>query len=344
MRISFSRGSFRLGWLSAVVLTLFTILVFSPWASAQELARRLILKDGSYQLVTKYEVKGDRVHYYSAERDEWEELPTSLVDWPATEKYQNDRSAAVSAADAAAVDKEMKSEADADTEAPLPQVAPGLRLPEETGVFLLDNFKGEPQLVEMQQSEGDVSESKKGNILRAAINPVAGMKQSIELDGEHSKIQSHVAVPSIYLNVEDSPDASPWETQSKPTDNSTNGQSPAPQAQQPQQAEKAVVPFDRYRIVRVETKNGKRIVGDVKRGVTGKITSDQKYVKTTIDRVTGGWLKLTPSEDMAPGEYVVVEMMGADGMNLEMWDFGVNPNAPANANPWKPETKAAAPK
>ena len=111
------------------------------------------------------------------------------------------------------------------------------------------------------------------------------------------------------------------------------------QPQQPQQPEQAIVPFDRFRIVRVKVKGGKRIVGDLKRTPTGKISQDQNFVKTTIDRVARGWLKLTPTEDLAPGEYAIVEIQGNEGMNLYVWDFGVNPNAPANANPWKPDVK-----
>ena len=59
-----------------------------PWAAqAQEPTERLVLKDGSYQSVVKYEMQGDRVHYLSSERYEWEDIPSSLIDWDATNKY-----------------------------------------------------------------------------------------------------------------------------------------------------------------------------------------------------------------------------------------------------------------
>src|SRR6202795_3050686 len=99
---------------TGVLATLTTALVFlcpAQFSMAQvpapaPQARRLILKDGSYQSVTKYEVKGERVRYLSAERGDWEELPKSLVDWPATEKYEKDRAAGASTPEGVALDTE----------------------------------------------------------------------------------------------------------------------------------------------------------------------------------------------------------------------------------------------
>lgn len=310
------------------------LLSFSLAAQDKAPAHRLILKDGSYQLVTKYEVKGNRVRYYSSEREEWEELPDSLVDWTATNKFENERAASASSPEAVQLDKELEHESEK-AEAALPLVAPGLRLPEDTGVFLLDNFQGEPQILEIQQSAGDINRNTKTNIFRGAVNPIAGLKVTIELEGAHAKIQAHVEVPSLYIKPEDNQP----EQSAQPGTEVDSTRPKTSQPQQPQQPEGAIVPFDRFRIVKVEVKGDKRIVGNVKRQVTGKVSQEQHWVKTTITSVTGGWLKLTPTESLAPGEYALVEMMGKEGMNLYLWDFGVNPKAPANPNPWKPEAR-----
>src|SRR5689334_5827239 len=119
------------------------VITMAAAAWAQQNPRRLIMKDGSYQASTQWEIKGDRVRYYSAERYDWEEIPTDMVDWPATDKYNNERKGANDQT-IKAIGKE--DEAD-EHESPL--VAPGLRLPGGGGVILQDDFKGQPQLIEL---------------------------------------------------------------------------------------------------------------------------------------------------------------------------------------------------
>lgn len=285
----------------------------------QPQARRLILKDGSYQSVTKYEVHGDRVRYFSAERGEWEEVPKALIDWDATDKFEQGREQGKLAPEAAELDKQLEAERKAE-QARSPQVAPGLRLPDEGGIFLLDTYENQPQLAELQQSGADLGQNTKTNILRSAINPLAGMKQSIELPGTHAKIQSHTGVPSLYINI-DLNDGAPAVAQ-------TAGDPPP------------LPPTERYKLIRIEAKGGKRVAGAVKVAVTGKMKTDERFVPATATAMTGGWVKLTPTDPLLPGEYAVAEMLGKEGINLYVWDFGVNPSAPANAGTWKPEPEA----
>ena len=291
------------------------------------LARRLILKDGTYQSVTKYEVHGERVRYFSAERGEWEEVPKSLVDWEATDSFEKGRQQGQLAPEALDLDKQLEAERKAE-QARSPEVAPGLRLPDEGGIFLLDTFEHRPQLSELQQSGGDLDKNTKSNVLRAVINPLAGAKQNIQLPGLHSKIQSHANVPSLYINLDPNTDGNP---SAGGIAHAANGD-PAP------------APTERFKIIRVEPKGGKRVAGAVKIAVTGTMKTDERFVPATAAVMTGGWLKLTPTEPLATGEYAVAEMLSKEGMNLYVWDFGVNPSAPENPFPWKPDPATADPR
>ena len=102
--------------------------------------KKLVLKDGSFQLVRGYSRIGERVRYLSAERNEWEEVPNSMVDWAATDKYEKDRAAGRPSPEAVALDKELEAERQAD-EARSPHVAPGLRLPDDGGVTHIDDLQ-----------------------------------------------------------------------------------------------------------------------------------------------------------------------------------------------------------
>src|ERR1051325_8438808 len=50
--------------------------------------KKLILKNGEFQLVREYQKNGERVRYYSLERADWEEIPSSMIDWAATQKAE----------------------------------------------------------------------------------------------------------------------------------------------------------------------------------------------------------------------------------------------------------------
>jgi hypothetical protein len=292
------------GALLAWVIAL-PFIFFAPLAPTQEFTQRLILKDGSYQSIVKYEMQGDRVHYLSAERYEWEDIPASLVDWDATRKYNEALTSGKSRT--RVIETPQEREEREKEEANSPEVAPGVRLPGSGGVFLLDQFQGKPELAEIVQNGSQVNNSdKKKSVLRSAINPLASTKKNFEIKGEHAQIQSHVPRPTVYIDIDTGPqDASSL--------------------------------ADRFRLVKLAVKKDARVVGNVKVSLGGKVTEQTSFLPATVTKEgTGDWIKLVPNQDLPAGEYAVVEMLTPQEMNLYVWDFGVNPNAPVNPNTWQP--------
>ncbi len=281
---------------------------------------RLILKDGSYQMVRQYQVVGDRVRYLSQERGEWEEMPADLVDWDATRKWERDHTAnqsedSAAMKEAADLDKEEAAER-ADQKARMPEVAKGLDLPDQDGVFVLDTFQGMPELVELLPIDLSLNQKNKHGL--STLNPLAGEKASIELEGAHAKVHLHVNQPEIYLSL-DGGDNQPLTThaltvQTVQVPGKTNRKRGAQSSS------------SGFAIVHVDERQRVRIVGAIHVSPTGTITQSEDVIPAKAEVVPGKhWLKLTPAEPLKIGEYALVEILSPSDINQTVWDFNVNP-------------------
>ena len=294
---------------------------------------RLILKDGTYQVVRKYEIVGDRVRYISVERGgDWEELPDDLVDWDATRKWERDHTTQVESAsdamkEAAEIDKEEAAERE-EAKARRPEVAKGLELPDEDGVFALDTFQGTPELVEMLPSELNANTKSKHGL--NTLNPMAGARASLELDGAHAKVHLHVNDPAIYLSLNARDDAE--EVVSHAMTVNTGG---AREVVGGKHGAHSV--NSGFAIVRVDERRALRIVGAIHMSPSGTVNQDENVIPTKVEVLPGKhWLKITPAQTLTIGEYAVVEILSASDINQSVWDFRVDPQMgdnPASLGP-----------
>jgi len=150
------------------------LLLFAFCLAAVAANLKLYFKDGSDQLVSEYQVVNDRVRFYSVDRDDWEEVPLSIVDLDKTKTEIKARADAIRE-DAAAQEAEDKAERAARKEV--------ASVPAEPGVYLIDDQK----LTPMKVGESKIVTNKRRSILKA-ISPVPLVpgKATLELDGPHA--------------------------------------------------------------------------------------------------------------------------------------------------------------
>jgi hypothetical protein len=295
---------------------------------------RLILKDGSYQIVMGYTVKGNVVSYVSAERGETEELPADLVDWDATKKWAQRHSPndEVEGGQAPAIDPELLKE-EADRRALTPEVAPDLNLPETDSVVALDYFQGMPELVPLVQTDGDLNRTTGHNILKLAINPRAAQHAIVQLKGVEAAVQMHVAQPAIYLRVGDDSVSRGGGT---PLVVDTHGAGPDKTADSVAGSQQS-----NYVMVRADVRTDARVLASFNLGALGGAGRPQEdVVETTTELLPGGhWMKVTPVKPLDFGEYALMEVISDREINTGVWDFGVHPVAPENRDVMKPQPK-----
>ena len=150
---------------------------------------KLYLTDGTYQLVREYKVEGDRVRFYSIDRDEWEEVPATLVDVKKTQAEINQRQEEVRQ-DSAAEAAEEKAEREARREVQ--------RIPQQPGVYLIQDDK----LITFKPGESKVVNNKGRNVLKVLSPvPLVSGKSTLELDGPHGQQGTANRTPEFYIRL-----------------------------------------------------------------------------------------------------------------------------------------------
>ncbi|HEV3482932.1 MAG TPA: hypothetical protein VGR97_11475 [Candidatus Acidoferrales bacterium] len=171
-----------------------------PKAPTTPRGQKLMLKDGSFQLVREYAVQGDRVRYYSLDRSQWEEIPADLVDWDATGKA----AAQEQQREAAIVAKVHNQEAarlaqPLDIDASL-EVAPRIFLPPGAGLFAFDG----KAVLQLPQAETN-SKLSKGHFLEQVMVPVPIIptRHNVSIHGLHAKLRLRTDQPEFYMRTAD---------------------------------------------------------------------------------------------------------------------------------------------
>jgi len=242
---------------------------------------KLYLKDGSYQLVKSYEIQGDRVRYYSLERSAWEEVPRALVDFEATERVKHEEEAAHK--------KELEeTRAVASERFERPEqkgfeVAPGINLPGEEGVFAFDGTR----VIRMIQSSGEVvTDKKRAALLLALPGPLLKNRAYVVLPGAQAAVRVPSLQPSFYVQAADGLGA-------------------------------------KLELVAAKTRKESRQVEKVEwRGGITKPAELRAAVPLERTQVAPGLYKLKPLQPLDPGEYALGELIQKK-LNLELWDFGI---------------------
>lgn len=246
--------------------------------------KKLILKDGTFQLAREYSVEGDRVRYWSLERSDWEEIPAALVDWDATHKSEAEQ-AAQDAALKAKIHASDVAERTKDIDVDLSlQIKPGLFLPDGVGFYALDR---DSQVRQMKQSNADVKISAGREVEKIMTGvPFIPGKKTMEIPGERAALRLKTAEPEFFMRPSDEREP-------------------------------------RFHLLRAQVKGGHRVLDNISVRFTGEEKHKANDIAIQTWTPARGVFRYTVEQRLEPGEYAFIEMTD-EGASGYVWDFGID--------------------
>ncbi len=137
----------------------------------------------------------------------------------------------------------------------------------------------------------------KGRIVTQIFVPLPiPTKHKVELPGERASFRVNAAQPEFFIRT-------------------TDGHEPE------------------IELIQARVKGGLREIESISTIITGQKSEDRKAISIERWKLAKGVFRLTLSQSLTPGEYVFAELT-QEGMDLGVWEFGVDGPAPA-----KPPTK-----
>jgi len=265
--------------------------------------KKLVLKDGTYQIVREYQKNGDRVRYFSTERGAWEEIPAAMVDWDATKKAEKTEEQVNDALMKQVHIQELAAHAETpvDVDASL-TVAPGVFLPDGEGMFALEG-----KTIKHLEQVGTQVKTDKKTVIKQVLTPIPIIpsKKNVEIPGTRAKVRLTTDHPEFYLRE------------------------PAPDPDRRSSIERSGRVGDiapEVILVRATVKGNKRLLESIRSYFGQPYDEQRKEIVFQRWDVAPDIYRFTLGESLPPGEYAFAELL-PDGLNLFVWDFAVD--APA---------------
>ena len=258
--------------------------------------KKLVLTDGTFQIVREYQRAGDRVRYYSVERSAWEEIPAALVDWAATQKAEAEQETQQKALVKEIAESERAARLaglDVDTSF---EVRPGTFLPDNVGFYALDGNKIAP----MQQEKAALR-TEKGRAVAKIVTgvPLISSKQDMEIPGKQAGLRIHTGDAEFYFRTADKREP-------------------------------------HLTLLRAEVKGEKRTVAVISTNIAGQQTFKNREVSLLQWDAARGLYRYTVDQPLEAGEYAIIETTPSEGQSMFVWTFGVDVPANTKADGRKP--------
>jgi hypothetical protein len=192
----------------------------------------------------------------------------------------------------------------------VPEPIPGVPISNGSYPWAVDTYEGKQELVPIHHTNVGVNNHKGANVAGSLAGSVFYKpKMTTEIEGAHARVALHSDKPVFYVHLLENDDDSVSDGVLGP-----------------------------WALVRARIDKDHRVLSQVNfTQLTGNAKRTASQVDVEIEKLPDGWLKLTPKEPLAPGEYALQPVPRvANTFSVVVFDFTLDPKAPNS-----PEAKSA---